>query len=379
MKEMKAQSILAALLLMVASLQTLWAKGFRVYRNDGTMTQFSLRTDSIVFSDGIGEDVDFGPFTAVNQLITGTWYKSETESVTFNEDGTTDYVEGATYRFLPYQGNVIVSNADGAIVNILRVYDMVDGHMVMGKLGDGGQYTVYSREQPVPSINGHEYVEIAGLKWATMNVGATTIAGEYATCCGDYFAWGETEPRYATLTRRAINSTSFTWKDGYSSGYSSDNFPTYTGTTLDAAHDAATVNWGGSWRTPTNAEYKALAKACSGRDIDDQLPVNLISKVTKGGIYWLTATQTIEPAYMGVAGILFVSASDVSKRVFFPASGFLRDATLHYCSKDGDYWSSSLYTSNAEYAHGLDFDSENVDPGFRYLLYLGYAVRPVSD
>jgi len=44
-----------------------------------------------------------------------------------------------------------------------------------------------------------------------------------------------------------------------------------------------------------------------------------------------------------------------------------------------DYWSSSLYRSNAEYAHGLDFDSENVDPGFRYVFYLEYGVRPVSD
>ena len=44
-----------------------------------------------------------------------------------------------------------------------------------------------------------------------------------------------------------------------------------------------------------------------------------------------------------------------------------------------DYWSSSLYASNVEYAHGLDFDSENVDPGFRYVFYLEYGVRPVSD
>ena len=40
-----------------------------------------------------------------------------------------------------------------------------------------------------------EYVEIGGLKWATMNIGATTVAGSYETCCGSYFAWGDTEPR----------------------------------------------------------------------------------------------------------------------------------------------------------------------------------------
>ena len=33
---------------------------------------------------------------------------------------------------------------------------------------------------------GHEYVEIAGLKWATMNIGATSV-----TDYGLYFQWGD--------------------------------------------------------------------------------------------------------------------------------------------------------------------------------------------
>ena len=42
----------------------------------------------------------------------------------------------------------------------------------------------------------HPWVEIGGIKWSTMNVGATTEAGEYAGCAGDYYAWGATEPWY---------------------------------------------------------------------------------------------------------------------------------------------------------------------------------------
>ena len=94
--------IFLAILLLVAGLQTAWGQGFRVYKSDGTVAQYSLRTDSIVFYDGIGSDQDFGPFTPVNQCIVGTWYKN-TESMTFNEDGTTDYINDATYVFLPYQ------------------------------------------------------------------------------------------------------------------------------------------------------------------------------------------------------------------------------------------------------------------------------------
>ena len=459
---MKLRTILTALLLMVAGLQTAWGQGFRVYKSDGTIMQFSLRTDSIVFYDGIGSDQDFGPFTPVNQCIVGTWYKTRNEAVTFNEDGTTDYLEGATYEFLPYQGTLILFNAAGKPMKLLRVPKVTQDYIVLSEWG-GDTFALLTKEQPpqpVASItispaslslqpnetstltatvlpsdadnkevewtssdeavaevsadgcitakaegtcvitcaakdgsgvkgecqvtvkqsgtNGHEYVEIGGLKWATMNVGATTVAGSYATCCGDYYAWGETQPRYASITRTGVNDASFTWKDGYSSGYSYDNFPTYIGT-FDASHDAATANWGGTWRTPTKAEFEALAAACSGSSANGQTPVKLINAITEGGIYWLSSTQTIESAYTGVAGLLFVSASDISKRVFFPASGGVYDTGLSDGGTYGDYWSSSLDTSYARTAFLLNFYSSNVLPSNSGFRYCGFTVRPVSD
>ena len=47
-------------------------------------------------------------------------------------------------------------------------------------------------EKPNPTVT-PEYVDLglpSGIKWATFNVGATQPE-EY----GDYFAWGETEPK----------------------------------------------------------------------------------------------------------------------------------------------------------------------------------------
>ena len=454
------KSILAILLLAAAGLQTAWGQGFRVYM------QFSLRTDSIVFYDGIGSDQDFGPFTPVNQMIAGTWYKSKSETITFNEDGTTDYMEGATYKFLPYQGEVLVYDSSKKLRQILRVHNISEEELVVSTFG-AATFSVWTSTQPpqlvtsitispaslslqpnetstltatvLPSdaenkevewmssdeavavvgdsfgtitvmakgygtctitatakdgsgvkgecqvtvqqadINGHAFVEIGGLKWATMNVGATTVAGSYETCFGDYYAWGETQPRYASIARSGINNASFTWRNGYSSGYSRDNYPTYTGTTLDASHDAATANWGGTWRTPKREDFMALAKACSGSDGNDQTPVELTSTITSGGFYWLSSTQTIEPAYTGVAGVLFVSASDISKRVFFPASGFVYDTSLYDGGTYGRYWSSSLRTLDTGYACSLRFDSSYVSPlNFDYRC-LGFTVRPVSD
>lgn len=36
--------------------------------------------------------------------------------------------------------------------------------------------------------NGHDYVEIGGIKWATMNIGANSV-----TDTGLYFQWGDTQ------------------------------------------------------------------------------------------------------------------------------------------------------------------------------------------
>ena len=46
-------------------------------------------------------------------------------------------------------------------------------------------------KEPSDPANGHEYVDLGlSVKWATCNVGADSPS-EY----GDYFAWGETEPK----------------------------------------------------------------------------------------------------------------------------------------------------------------------------------------
>ena len=135
--------ILSVLLLTAFALQPVSAQGFRVYKTDGTVAQFSLRTDSIVFYDGIGTDVDFGPFTPVNQMIVGTWYKSKSQTVTFNADGTTDYMEGATYEFLPYQGIIVIYNASEMPMSILKVYKKTADKMFVSQTGDS-QFKVWA-------------------------------------------------------------------------------------------------------------------------------------------------------------------------------------------------------------------------------------------
>ena len=89
----------------------------------------------------------------------------------------------------------------------------------------------------------NDYVDLglpSGLKWAAYNIGATT-ATEY----GDYYAWGE------VFTKET---------------YTSANSETYGESMSDIAgteYDVATVNWGGDWRMPSNAEIGELMDNCN--------------------------------------------------------------------------------------------------------------------
>ena len=223
-----------------------------------------------------------------------------------------------------------------------------------------------------------EYVEIGGLKWATMNVGATTVAGSWETCCGDYFAWSETEPRYASIVHTSGGAATFTWKNDYTSGYYESNvYPSYTNNALDETHDVATVHWGGNWRTPTPEDFRALEEACYSGSMGNVRLTSLTGKVTTGGIYWLDKDQTYEPDYAGIAGVLFVDKQNISKRVFFPAAGRITrtqfDGWLCY------YWTSSLYAGGPEVLNMIAYAPQYINVYYYQYWYYGFSVRPVSN
>ena len=195
--------------------------------------------------------------------------------------------------------------------------------------------------EPDP-YNGHEYVDLglpSGLKWATCNVGANSPE-EY----GDYFAWGETEPKdnYSWSTYKYCNSSSTTMtKYCTSSSYGTvDNK-----TVLELEDDAAYVNWGGSWRMPTRAEYAELRSNCR----------------------WEWTTQN------GVKGYKVTSVVN-GNSIFLPAAGYRYDDNLRNAGSSGNYWSSSLYSSL--FVYKVYFYSSDVvwNNDFRYY---GHSVRAV--
>ena len=220
----------------------------------------------------------------------------------------------------------------------------------------------------MPAINyvgtevtqGPEAVDLglpSGLKWASCNVGATAPEE-----IGDYFAWGETEPYYSSLSP-------LTWKDDKSAGYDWDsyrwcrssatmlnkyNVDSEYGTlvdnkiTLELADDAAQANWGGSWRIPTYLEWDELLKKCT----------------------WTWTTRN------GIDGYLVTGPNGNS--IFLPAASFRYETTIELFGLMGFYMTSSLRPDEPSAAYCLGFDPDHT---FGYFLdrCAGVSVRPVSD
>lgn len=251
------------------------------------------------------------------------------------------------------------------------------------------------------TIDGHDYVEIGGKKWATMNVGATTVAGSPETAYGDYYAWGEKVTYYTKVDFTKTSGTSISWKGTNITGAHinnnkfSHNWTCYSGTNsfkewsaapygtdgvLNEGWDVAHSSWGSSWRMPTKADFDNLVKACCGSTSGYSEPAPDNGTIYTGGVYYIKeAGTTVDGVTYNVPGILFVARIDTSKRLFFPAAGNLqtdkRDGQGSLCT----YWSSSKFSvSSSAYCayYSLVKNTMGMKDNVRCF---AFSIRPVSD
>lgn len=210
-------------------------------------------------------------------------------------------------------------------------------------------YNVYddcSKNGYVGIENGYQWVDLglpSGIKWASCNVGA-----EEPKDSGNYYAWGEVLPKedYSWETYKYANGAYNKLKKYCTEASYGDNGFTDNKTTLEPEDDAAHVNWGGSWRMPTYAEWIELRDNCT----------------------WTWTTQNSINGYR-------VASKTNSNSIFLPAAG-LRSDTHLYVVGGGSYWSSSLNENDPHYAWNLLFYSDDVRR-FSSNRRDGLSVRPV--
>lgn len=259
------------------------------------------------------------PSNATNKTV--FWKSASSKIALVSSHGIVTAMDSGTTQ-------ISVSTADGGFVSTITV--TVDGQ----------------RE-----INGHEWVDLglpSGLKWATCNIGATK-----PEAFGHYFAWGETS------TKSEYKKSNYKWGTKTSSGTKLTKYCTvsYDGTTdgrtvLTENDDAAHVNWGGSWRMPTNDDVIELQKSCT----------------------WTWTTLN------GVEGYQVTSKTNLNS-VFFPASGFLNHDTSYISSGVGTQcalWTSSLCRNGSWLAYSIEHYNPSGSAG-THTRENGLAIRPVSE
>lgn len=202
--------------------------------------------------------------------------------------------------------------------------------------------------------DGHKYVDL-GLPsrtlWATCNIGAKSPE-EF----GDYFAWGETEPKevYEWSTYKwykrdyDFNEDRGVTKycDRVESGY--HRFVDRK-IQLDPEDDAAYANWGPNWRMPTMEQMMELINSCT----------------------WQWTQRN------GVNGQLVTGPN--GNTLFLPAAGYHVHDEFHQAGSEGDYWSRTLEPSESLHAFSIFVDTcgLNYEPGIDMRRCSGLTVRAV--
>lgn len=337
----------------------------------GSATTFTLDTHETIIHFKLKGAAKVGSIALSNGYTDDDYTLSCGDGVQLS-DTATDFYMDAMY---------MDSHKLSSFAYTLRIYDTNNKELksVSFHLKEENQGTIVDFNDPltVNASSEPEYVEMNmstgqkayKLKWATMNLGATTVAGSYTTCYGDLYQWGSVNTLYDGFPYTSATECSFSWKTGKTGGFITNNSE-YTGNdaTLPDANDVVKQTIGGGWRMPTSKEFKDLYDACINSAYDTSTNPTGASVSVGKGVYWCTS-------YDGVTGCLFC---DGTNRLFFPAAGGGRDTSI-LLGGNGLYWSSSLYTKDNVYAYSMLVSSSQVYLEYNSFRQWGISVRPVLD
>lgn len=241
------------------------------------------------------------------------------------------------------------------------------------------------------SSDGHEYVDLGTvvngttIYWAKTNIGAENV-WDY----GDYFAWGETVPKYTESPTPSNPSVS--WKEGITNydwkfyqwcngdrnnltkyNYDSEYGSTDTKTVLDLEDDAAHANWGGVWRMPTRQELQSLYSECHWEWV-----TSYDGHEVCGIVIYKAKRESDKQKHTSSPLETYSIENDV--HIFIPFAGYIASKSYEMGDR-GFYWSSNLSDQQPDGAYRFDIYNNRYryDWDVTYNRHLGFSVRPVCQ
>lgn len=186
---------------------------------------------------------------------------------------------------------------------------------------------VFKGKEKLPDPGDAEYVDLGlSVLWAKCNLGAATY-----TDYGDYFAWGEIEPK-----EEFTEENSLTYMKEMKEDISGN--PKY---------DAATAILGEGWRMPTYDDMAELCELCTWE----------WTKIEDSQGYQITGPN--------------------GNSIFLPAGGRFTGSTLNYINFSGLYWLGTYVDVQCSYCLLFDLDVHTAYcSDYRFN---GMNIRPVKD
>ena len=369
-------------------------------------------TDATI--SGINTKVTLAPQTN-SETVTITGSEKETITKTAGFEASSDKTRAI------FTVGLVPDNNTGRSITISQGDYTNKGVITSTEILSSKSYTTPASLFSCGKIGDHDYVLIAGTKWATQNL-AITSSGKRewkgtndaavkvpgtseGVIVGDYFQWAayagycgqDTDEDKGLLIYNSftnIKCVGVTGTDGFDFksigegdkyGFNTSDDTSYKGispyydkTTSEYTNyfdkgaglankdDAARILWQDTWRMPTTAEFQAMRK------------VTYWALDAKDCGYYVFMPGLGTSGAANKTGIFNTSTDNKSDALlFFPAAGYGYDTSLYSAGSRGRYWSSTLYSSI--YACSLALYNSNVLPQNFNFRDCGFSVRPVSD
>ncbi len=258
----------------------------------------------------------------------------------------------------------------------LVINDLLPNHLYKVRIAvrnNVGYYTDAQIEFDTYEQVDFEYIDLglpSGTLWSNKNVGA-----KYPWDNGAYFSWGNVEGHAVDENGNITDGYSFN-----SNTYSTTSGGQYTGSTLDAEHDAATVSMGEECRMPTVDETRELVQNT------DHYYIDLSGSIVAGPFDYETDRSDKGLNGSALRSICFVKKGEPfdynnrSNFIEFPFAGMCFNSLWCYEGLDGRVWSSSVTVGLAGGAYDLGFQHDgSIGGNYADIRFYGQSVRGVRN
>lgn len=197
------KTILSLLLLLIATTMNAQTILKGDMNDDGQLTISDVTSVvNVILGKTPVETINVGgsPYAIDNSMVVGTWYAPDGTHFTLNEDGTTDYGTGFTYKFRPYQGTLLIFNASGSPVKTFVLNEVESSYLLAVNYATG-TYTYYTNSASL----------VTGLTMSestlAMNSGTTaqlSVTATPAEAFNPHVTWSSSDESIATVDQNGL-------------------------------------------------------------------------------------------------------------------------------------------------------------------------------